>query len=330
MGLTKEKPRGEHAWPGTQEFLQELISVAKGRLCQPEQRQICQAEHGAFTDWACGTCAEYLRPEAISPWTWHLMFLHRLTSSNNNNYDQELADYRALQQEMTSVNREYSQSRQADWSQEMAGMAAAWNGFQQDWQGTLEQMAGSAFAKFDEISAQGISSGNLLAQSWREALAEITTEVDAFGEHLMQTLDQASQGSHMLVGGGSGGSTNDLLSYVGMGLGFGGIFHQGGILEAHTGLAVSPESLLADERLIKVQTGEGILPRDAMVQLGEENFEGLRSGRFQVNTGNASPSYDITIQVQSLDAASVAGMDWGKVVQRHLMPALEREMNRRW
>jgi hypothetical protein len=252
------------------------------------------------------------------------------TSSSNNNYDQELADYRALQQEMTAVNREYSQTRQADWSQEMAGMAAAWNGFQQDWQGTLEQMAGSAFAKFDEISAQGISSGNLLAQGWREALAEITTEVDAFGEHLMQTLDQAGRGSQMLVGGGAGGSANDLLSYVGMGLGFGGIFHQGGILEAHTGMAVSPESLLADERLIKVQTGEGILPRDAMVQLGEENFEALRSGRFQVNQGNASPSYDITIQVQSLDASSVAGMDWGKVVQRHLLPALEREMNRRW
>jgi hypothetical protein len=252
------------------------------------------------------------------------------SNSSGNTYDQELADYRALQQEMTAVNQEYSQERQGDWSREMAGMAAAWNGFQQDWQGTLEQMSGSALAKFDEISTQGSSSGNLLAQSWRQALAEITTEVDAFGEHLMQTLDLAGQGSQMLVGGGAGGSANDLLSYVGAGLGFGGIFHQGGILEAHTGLAVSPESLLADERLIKVQTGEGILPRDTMAQLGEDNFEALRSGRFQMNQGGASPSYDITIQVQSLDAASVAGMDWGKVVQRHLLPALERETNRRW
>jgi hypothetical protein len=252
-------------------------------------------------------------------------------NSSGNNYNQELADYNALQQEMTAVNREYSQQRQADWSQEMAGMAAAWNSFQQDWQGTLEQMSGSAQANFDAISSQGINSGNQLAQSWREALSDITTEVDAFADHLVQALDQASQSSQMLVGGGAaGGSTNDLLSYVGMGLGFGGIFHQGGILEAHTGLAVSPESLLADERLIKVQTGEGILPRDTMVQLGEENFEALRSGRFQVSQGNASPSHHITIQVQSLDAASVAGMDWGKVVQRHLMPALEREMNRRW
>jgi hypothetical protein len=117
---------------------------------------------------------------------------------------------------------------------------------------------------------------------------------------------------------------------VSAGLGFGGIFHEGGILEAHSGLAVSPESLLADERLVKVQTGEGILPRETMAQLGEENFEALRSGRFQMNQGSASPRFDITIQVQSLDAASVAGMDWGKVVQRHLLPALERETSRRW
>jgi hypothetical protein len=115
-----------------------------------------------------------------------------------------------------------------------------------------------------------------------------------------------------------------------MSLGFGGIFHQGGILEAHNGLVLSPETLLDDERLIKAQTGEGILPREAMVQLGEENFEALRSGRFQVSQGNAAPRYDVTIQVQSLDAAGVAGMDWGKVVQRHLLPALERELNRRW
>lgn len=249
---------------------------------------------------------------------------------NDKNNDQELADYRALQQEMTAIGRGASQARLADWSREMENMAAAWHGFQQDWQGTLEQMAGSAFAKFDEISAQGMAAGNLLAQSWRQALAEITTELDAFGAHLMETMDQAGQSLQLTSGGGGGGSGNDLLSWVSTGLGFGGIFHGGGILEAHSGLAVSPESLLADERLVKVQTGEGILPREAMVQLGEENFEALRSGRFQVNRRDTAPRYDITIQVQSLDTAGVAGMDWEKVVQRHLLPALERELNRRW
>lgn len=249
---------------------------------------------------------------------------------NDRDKNQELADYRTLQQEITAIGREASQARLADWTREMDGMAAAWHGFQQDWQGTLESMAGSAFAKFDEISAQGMAAGNLLAQSWRQALAEITIEVDAFGEHLMQTMNQAGQNLQLTSGGGSSSSGNDLLSWVSMGLGFGGIFHEGGILEAHNGLAVSPESLLADERLVKVQTGEGILPREAMVQLGEESFEALRSGRFQVTQGDSAPRYDITIQVQSLDTAGVAGMDWEKVVQRHLMPALERELTRRW
>jgi len=242
--------------------------------------------------------------------------------------DQELAEYRALQQEMAAIEREYSQVRLDAWSREMEGMAAAWQGFQQDWQGTLEHMAGAAFAKFDEISARGEAAGNLMAQSWRQALVEITGEVDAWGEHLMQTLDQVGQGFQMALGGGSSG--NDWLSWLGLGFDFGGIFHQGGIVEAHQGLAVAPETLLGEERLVKVQTGEGILPREAMVRLGEENFEALRSGRFQMNQGQTQPRYDITIQVQSLDAASVAGMDWERVVQRHLLPALERELGQRW
>ncbi len=78
MGLKGDRPPGHHQWPGTEAVLQELRSLVRGRLCRPEQRQICRAEHGSFADWACGTCAEYLRPEAVSPWTWHLMFLHRL------------------------------------------------------------------------------------------------------------------------------------------------------------------------------------------------------------------------------------------------------------
>ena len=252
------------------------------------------------------------------------------SNTGSNKYSQRLSEYRTYQQEKTAITQEYSQARLAIWSQEMEGMTAAWNSFQQDWQGTLEQMAGSAAANFDEISAKGIDAGNVLAQSWQEALSGITTEVDALGEHLMQTLDLASQGSQLNLGGGVGGAGNDLISWVSTGLGFGGIFHEGGILEAHSGLAVSPESLLPDERMVKVQTGEGILPRDTMVQLGEENFEALRSGRFQMAQGNTNPRFDITIQVQSLDAASVAGMDWGKVVQRHLLPALQRESNRGW
>lgn len=242
--------------------------------------------------------------------------------------DLELAEYRALQQEMTAIGQEQGQIRLAAWNREVEDMSAAWEGFQQDWQGTLQQMAGAALAKFDEISARGEAAGNHLAQSWRECLAEITGEVDAWGEQVMLTLDKVGSGFQFALGGG--GTGTDWLSWLGLGFDFGGIFHQGGIVEAHRGLAVAPETLLGDERLVKVQTGEGILPREAMARLGEDNFEALRSGNFQMNQGPPGPRYDITIQVQSLDAASAAGMDWDRVVQRHLLPALERELGQRW
>lgn len=61
-------------WP----LLRELQAVAGGRLCGPEEQRRCRTESGAFATWACAACEEYLRPEAISPWTWHLLFLHRL------------------------------------------------------------------------------------------------------------------------------------------------------------------------------------------------------------------------------------------------------------
>jgi len=78
MGLTRDKIPGPQDCPETADLLQELRSLVRGRLCRQEQRQRCRAENGPFADWACTNCAEYLRPEAVSPWTWHLMFLHRL------------------------------------------------------------------------------------------------------------------------------------------------------------------------------------------------------------------------------------------------------------
>jgi len=38
----------------------------------------------------------------------------------------------------------------------------------------------------------------------------------------------------------------------------------------------------------------------------------------------------VTIQVQTLDASGVAGLDWDRLVQRHLVPALRQEADRRW
>jgi hypothetical protein len=57
----------------------ELHMLASGRLCNEEERRRCRMENGAFADWACGACAERVRPEAISPWTWHLIFLYQLS-----------------------------------------------------------------------------------------------------------------------------------------------------------------------------------------------------------------------------------------------------------
>jgi hypothetical protein len=57
----------------------DLRMLAGGRLCGPQERRRCRVENGGFADWACGVCTEKVRPEAISPWTWHLIFLYQLS-----------------------------------------------------------------------------------------------------------------------------------------------------------------------------------------------------------------------------------------------------------
>jgi hypothetical protein len=235
---------------------------------------------------------------------------------------EELEEFRALQEEMLSLSQEYGAARLSAWSREIRDMTAEWEDFRKDWQGNLEQMGSGAFAVFGEISAKGEAAAHLLSQSWQRSLAEMSEEVEAWGEHTRNIFDQVSRG--WSAGGGG------WLSWLGFDFGLGGIFHHGGIVEAHRGMVVNPEILMEDERLAVVQTGEGILPRDAMVRLGEDTFEALRSGRFAVNPGNQGSNYQITIQVQSLDAAGVAGLDWDRLVQRHLLPALRRDLDRRW
>ncbi len=78
MGLSQDPGGAEQGllqgWP----LFQELQAVAQGRLCGPAERLKCRTASGAFADWACRVCEEFLRPEAISPWTWHLVFLDQL------------------------------------------------------------------------------------------------------------------------------------------------------------------------------------------------------------------------------------------------------------
>lgn len=75
MGLTRS---GEGGALGDWRLCEEIAALAQGRVCRKEQRRQCRAENGAFADWACKECREFVRPEAISPWTWHVLFLHRL------------------------------------------------------------------------------------------------------------------------------------------------------------------------------------------------------------------------------------------------------------
>jgi hypothetical protein len=76
VGLTGLGQRGGllNGWP----LLEEVLDLAKGRLCQAERRRTCRAENGAFAGWACQECREFRRPETISPWTWHLALLYQL------------------------------------------------------------------------------------------------------------------------------------------------------------------------------------------------------------------------------------------------------------
>lgn len=244
---------------------------------------------------------------------------------------QQLAEFRAMQEEMLRLSREYSQERLAAWSAEIRSLKEGWEAFSQGWQGNFGEMTSLALNKFGEIAAQGEAAAGLLSQSWGNTMTGMSAQLDDWGEHFLQTLQKvASAWLGTMGGSGFGGGGGGGLGLVGDILGIGGWFHQGGVVTAHQGMVVSPETLMSDEQLILAQTGEGILPRDAMARLGESNFEALRRGRFEVTPGSAAPRYDINIQVQSLDAAGVAGLDWDRLVQRHLLPLLQQEMDRRW
>ncbi len=240
----------------------------------------------------------------------------------------ELEEFRALQEEMLTLSREYSQARRETWAQELEALEESWSDFSREWQGSLEQLSGLALGMFEEITARGQAAGTSLAQSWKSALGEISGVVEDWGDLVLQILERATgawQGGGAAPGGGGGWS-----SWLGAALSFGGWFHRGGIVSAHQGLVVAPEALLADEQLVLVQRGEGILPQESMSRLGEKGFEALRTGQFEVAGRAAAPRMEVNIQVQSLDPAGVAGLDWERLVQRHLLPALQRELGRRW
>jgi hypothetical protein len=241
----------------------------------------------------------------------------------------KLEDYRAYQEEMLKISREYSQARLTVWTDEARALHDTWSNFTQEWQSNLEQMTALAGSQFEAMAARGEASAGLLAQSWQKNLSDVSGAVEQWGAGFLQTLGQvaAAWGSTM---GSQGGAQEGWSSLLGGVLDFGGWFHQGGVVSAHQGMVISPGTLMGDEQLIMAQAGEGVLPRESMARLGEKNFEALRTGRFDASGGKAAPRYDVTIQVQTLDASGVAGLDWDRLVQRHLVPALRQEADRRW
>jgi hypothetical protein len=240
---------------------------------------------------------------------------------------QEAADFRAQQQEMLNLSQEYSRARLAAWNGEVQQMQESWASFSQEWQSSLGEMSSLAQASFTDLAARGEAAGSSLSQSIRKALGEISGEVEDWGDNFLRTLEKVGQAWSGVFGGSGGG---DWLSWLGGGLGFAGLFHQGGIIAAHQGLAVSPGAWGVEEQLILAQAGEGILPRESMSRLGEKNFEALRSGQFDLTPQGAAPRYDITIQVQTLDAGGANRVDWDRLVQRHILPLIQKEADRRW
>ncbi|MFZ5450274.1 MAG: hypothetical protein ACOZF2_00155 [Thermodesulfobacteriota bacterium] len=247
----------------------------------------------------------------------------RTTGSNR----QEVSAFQAQQEEMLNLSREYSRSRLAAWNSEVQQMQESWAAFNREWQSSWEEMSSLAQTGFDDLAATGEATGNLLSQSLRKALGEISGELEDWVDNFLKNLETVGQSWLGLFGGS--GSGDSWLSWLG-GLGFGGLFHQGGIVAAHQGLTVSSGAGGSDEQLILAQSGEGILPRDSMSRLGEQNFEALRTGRFALTQPSGGSHLDFTIQVQSLDAAGVNRVDWDRLVQRHILPLLQKEAARRW
>jgi hypothetical protein len=244
-------------------------------------------------------------------------------------FKRSLEEFRTLQEEMLNLSREYGQARLTAWAEEVRSLGDSWAVFSREWQGSLMEMGALAALKFQDITTQGEVAGSLLTQSWQRSFTDLSAAVDGWAGHFLEVIAKVTAAWGEVPGGG-GGDGGEWPAWLGAALGLGGWFHQGGIVAAHQGLVLSPGTLMGDEQLIMAQAGEGILPRESMARLGEKNFEVLRTGQFDLAPAEAPGRYDITIQVQSLDAAGVAALDWDRMVQRHLLPALQREVSRRW
>lgn len=246
-----------------------------------------------------------------------------------------LADWQALQEQLADMTEFYRQGRLDLWEAEGRHLQDLWQDWGRTWEDSLAGMAAAAEMRFDEIAGKAEAAGASVEQHFSQALQGVAQDLEYLEDRLTRTLGAAAN----LQGQGSSGSTpsSGSVSWVTDWLGGGWLdfldwFHQGGIVKAHQGMVLEPEylgglpSLGEDERLVIAQTGEGILPRESMARLGRETFEALRRGEFDTLQAPAtgSPTYNIALQVQALDADSLAGFNWERLVKRHILPALQR------
>ena len=94
-------------------------------------------------------------------------------------------------------------------------------------------------------------------------------------------------------------------------------WHEGGLV-AHQGLLVAHGGLNTDERLIKAQVGEGILPLSVMRRLGSSGFEALRRGNFTTperQTGGGEFHYHDNSVLQIGDRADKE--DFKRLLRQH-------------
>lgn len=266
--------------------------------------------------------------------------MKRLNSANGSKHSGEgpsreaLASWRAFEEQLLDLQEFYRQARVAAWEREMAQVERLWKQMGNQWEEHWEAMTAQAEQSLEQISNAAAAAGGQMSQSLSGTIQAMATEFDLLGAKVSSTLELAAQGRQS----GSSGSWSEAGSWFGAGLlEVFDWFHQGGVVRAHQGMAIAPDTaaglggLAADERLIVAQTGEGILPRDSMARLGRENFEALRTGEFaQVGlpAQAAVPTYNLTIQVQALDGESVAGLQWERLVRQRILPALERQGRR--
>lgn len=258
------------------------------------------------------------------------------------NGDEAVRNYQQFQEQINHLHEVYSEDRLRHWQEEISQLEGFWEQMAQDWEGTMTSMGTVSGQQFAQITDQAVNTGKMVSQSFSEVVNSISEDLDNLGSGFTKSLKQA-WGSWLSGREWGGDYGSGPFSWVGNL--FGGVsdalgwFHQGGVVKAHQGMVVSPSYLVgtgsklsSDEKLIVAQTGEGILPRDSMNRLGKENFEALRTGQFERMAnpkGSTSTNYKVQIQVQALDAGSMAAIDWDQVVRRQIVPALRRVEGRR-